>query len=106
MGDDATFEHIYKFVSARPHVPGGGIDANQDILEDGTLYAARFDADGSGTWIELTYGKNGLTADAGFASQAEVVIDARNAADLVGATYMDRSEWVAVHPVTKELFCR
>ena len=108
MGDDdfrSRFEHIYKFVSVRPFVPGGRYEENQDILDHGTLYAARFDADGTGEWIELTQGKNGLTPDAGFSSQAEVVIDARTAADVVGATYMDRPEWVAVHPVTKEAFC-
>ena len=108
MGDDdfrSRFEHIYKFVSARPYVPGGGYERNQDVLDHGTLYAARFDADGTGEWVELTQGKNGLTPGAGFSSQAEVVIDARTAGDVVGATYMDRPEWVAVHPVTKEVFC-
>ena len=108
MGDDdfrSRFEHIFKFVSARPYVPGGGYQENQDVLDHGTLYAGRFDADGTGEWIELTQGKNGLTPEAGFSSQAEVVIDARTAGDIVGATYMDRPEWVAVHPVTKEVFC-
>ena len=108
MGDDdfrSKFEHIFKFVSARPYVKGGGYEANKEILDEGTLYAAKFNADGTGDWIELTYGKNGLTAANGFNSQAEVVIDARTAGDVVGATYMDRPEWIAVHPRTKEVYC-
>jgi uncharacterized protein len=107
MGDDdyrSRFEHIYKFVSAKPYVKDGGYEANQSILDEGTLYAARFHADGSGEWIELTQGKNGLTADSGFPSQAEVVINARTAGDVVGATYMDRPEWIAVHPKTKAVY--
>ena len=107
MGDDdfrSRFEHIFKFVSARPYVQGGGYEENQDVLDEGTLYAARFDADGTGEWIDLTQGRNGLTPEAGFPSQAQVVIDARTAGD-VGGTYMDRPEWVTVHPVTKEVFC-
>ena len=106
MGDDdyrSKFEHIYKFVSRRPHARGGWAE-NRDVLDDGTLYAARFNADGSGEWIELTQGSNGLTAERGFASQAEVVIDARTAGDVVGATYMDRPEWLAVHPRTQEVY--
>jgi len=51
------------------------------------------------------FGNKGLTANDGFASQAEVLIDARTAADKVGATYMDRPEWIAVHPTTKEAYC-
>lgn len=107
MGDDdfrSRFEHIYKFVSARPYVKDGGYEANKHILDEGTLYAARFHEDGSGEWIELTHGKNGLTAENGFNSQAEVVIDARTAADVAGATYMDRPEWIAVHPTTREVY--
>ena len=107
MGDDdyrSRFEHIYKFVSARPWVRDGGYAANQNILDEGTLYAAKFNADGSGAWIELTQGKNGLTAERGFPTQGDIVIDARTAGDVAGATYMDRPEWVAVHPKTKEVY--
>jgi hypothetical protein len=107
MGDDdyrSRFEHIYKFVSAKPWVRDGGYAANQNILDEGTLYAAKFNADGSGEWIELTQGKNGLTAERGFPTQGHVVIDARTAGDVAGATYMDRPEWLAVHPKTKEVY--
>jgi secreted PhoX family phosphatase len=75
------------------------------LLDKGTLYVARFDANGSGEWLELSHGKNGLDAGAGFPSQAEVVINARGAADRVGATKMDRPEWVAVHATTGEAYC-
>lgn len=107
MGDDdyrSKFEHVYKFVSAKPWVKGGGYAENVSILDEGTLYAARFNADGTGEWIDLTHGKNGLTAQNGFGSQAEVVIDARTAGDIVGATYMDRPEWIAVNPRTREVY--
>jgi len=107
MGDDdyrSRFEHVYKFVSRRPWVRDGGYAANKDILDEGTLYAGRFDADGRGEWIELVQGRNGLTAERGFASQAAVVIDARTAADVAGATYMDRPEWIAVHPQSGEVY--
>ncbi|MBA3598330.1 MAG: PhoX family phosphatase [Methylibium sp.] len=107
MGDDdyrSKFEHIYKFVSKQPYRKGGGAAQNATVLDEGTLYAGRFNADGSGEWIELVQGKNGLTAERGFHSQAEVVIDARTAGDVVGATYMDRPEWLAVHPRSKEVY--
>jgi secreted PhoX family phosphatase len=103
MGDDTRFEYIYKFVS-RDAVRPGGLAANRDLLDHGTLYAARFDAGGRGTWLELTHGRNGLDAGRGFADQAEVVVKARLAADAVGATPMDRPEWIAVHPQTGEVF--
>ena len=108
MGDDdfrSKFEHIYKFVSRRPYVPGSGAAANRDLLDDGTLYVARFDAGGAGDWLPLRAGEGVLDAAHGFPSQAEVVIDARTAADLVGGTYMDRPEWIAVHPQSKEVYC-
>jgi len=104
MGEDAQFEYIYKFVS-RDAVRPGGFAANRELLDHGTLYVARFDADGSGRWIELAAGKNGLGADKGFASQGDVVIKLRQASDLLGATKMDRPEWIAIDPKSGEVYC-
>ncbi len=103
MGDDERFEYIYKFVS-RDKVRPGGFAANKTLLDHGTLYVARFDARGYGRWIALVHGQNGLTADKGFVDQGEVLVKTRQAADTVGATKMDRPEWIAVHPHTGEVF--
>ncbi|GAA0790273.1 PhoX family protein [Marinobacterium sediminicola] len=109
LGDDERGEHLYKFVS-RDKYNADNQQANRDLLAEGTLYVARFSANdgeikGQGEWIELSHGKNGLTAENGFADQAEVLIFAREAATQVGATTMDRPEWVAVHPDNKAVFC-
>lgn len=103
MGDDERFEYIYKFVS-RDKVKPGGIKANRDLLDHGALHVARFDAAGHGRWLALTQGENGLTPENGFASQADILIRTRQAADQAGATKMDRPEWIAVHPHTGEVF--
>ena len=50
-------------------------------------------------------GKNGLTADKGFATRADVLIKTRQAADVVGATKMDRPEWTAVNPLDRSVYC-
>ncbi|HSE02650.1 MAG TPA: alkaline phosphatase PhoX, partial [Methylomirabilota bacterium] len=71
MGDDERFEYVYKFVSRDPCTSGGPA-ANATVLERGTLYAARFDPDGTGTWLALAPGQNGLDAAAGFPTQAEI----------------------------------
>ena len=103
-GDDRGFEYIYKFVSSKTW---NKLDraANRDLLDEGTLHVARFNADGSGDWVELVHGKNGLTQANGFDSQASVVMFARAAGDRVGATKMDRPEWIARHPFTADLYC-
>jgi uncharacterized protein len=104
MGDDQRNEYIYKFISEGAYTPESRA-ANMRLLERGTLHAARFNPDGSGEWLPLVQGQHGLDAAAGFPSQAEVLINARAAADIVGATKMDRPEWIAVHPTTKEVYC-
>ena len=104
MGEDAQFEYIYKFVS-RDRVKPGGFAANRDLLDHGTLYVGRFEANGSGRWIELVHGRNGLVADKGFADQGDVVVKSRQASDLLGATKMDRPEWIAIDPKSGEVYC-
>ncbi|MGJ7492317.1 PhoX family protein [Variovorax sp. ZT4R33] len=107
MGDDAAFECIYKFVSrdkVRPGQDAAARAANRTLLDDGTLHVARFDADGRGRWLELVHGRGGLDAARGFAGHDEVLLHARLAADVVGATKMDRPEWIAVHPRTGEVY--
>ena len=108
MGDDEKGEHIYKFVSAKKF-DANNLKANRDLLDEGTLYVARFatvegKAQGEGEWLELTHGKNGLTAEAGFKDQAEVLVHARLAATVVGATTMDRPEWIAAHPTQAQVY--
>ncbi|WP_394671064.1 PhoX family protein [uncultured Acinetobacter sp.] len=110
MGDDSRGEYIYKFVStANWDVKdiNGGYTAGDKYLNSGILYVAKFNNDGTGQWIELSYGKNGLDASNKtypFRHQADVVTFARLAADSVGATKMDRPEWCTVHPENGEVY--
>ncbi len=103
MGDDDDFEYLYRFVTRDPWNPTDRA-ANRDLLDYGTLSVAKFDSDGSMHWLALTAGEGPLTAAAGFASQADVVLNTRAAADLVGATPMDAPEGFVVHPKTGKLY--
>jgi uncharacterized protein len=94
MGDDERFEYIYKFVSSDSWKTLR--EQGKSPLDEGKLYVARFKADGTGQWLELTIDNPVLKA--AFASQAEVLTYARRAGDLLGATPMDRPEWTTVAP--------
>jgi secreted PhoX family phosphatase len=96
LGDDERGEFLYKFVSAKKFAPGRN---NADLLDDGTLYVAKFNDDMSGEWLALTPETTGM------ASQSEICIHTRQAASAVGATTMDRPEWVAAHPERAEIYC-
>ncbi len=110
MGCDSRNEYIYKYVSNASWDPvdaSRGLAAGDKYLDDGKLYVAKFNADGTGNWVELSFGANGITAASTaypFADQADVLINTRLAADVVGATKMDRPEWGAVDPVTGAVY--
>lgn len=104
MGDDQVFEYFYKFVSRDRFVPGDR-DANRDLLDSGTLFVARLGADGRGEWLPLVWSTDGpLSPATGFASQADVVLHCREAADIAGATPLDRPEDVAVDERSRRVY--
>lgn len=112
-GEDSRFEYIYRFVSRdriRPAAPGlSAAQANAELLDHGTLSVARFDADGTGRWLPLRHAadpsQGPLHAAAGFADPGEVLIKARQASDRLGATPMDRPEWLTIDPKTGWVYC-
>lgn len=96
MGDDERGEYLYKFISRDKYVAGG---STEGLLDIGTLYAAKFEADSSGRWLPLTANSTGMR------DPAEICIHTRLAASAVQATTMDRPEWIAAHPHRAEAYC-
>lgn len=119
-GHDARNEYVYKYVSdvawdpADANRPGENYDRltiGNKYLDNGTLYVARFHADGSGEWLPLT--PNAQTQDGrtlaaalGLAENdvAGIIINTCDAADFMGATPMDRPEWAAVDPASGDVY--
>ena len=88
MGDDAEFEHVYKFISARPVIPNNK-KANEDILDYGTLYVAQFKENGSVRWLAIP---------------PEEILCTRSAAKKLGATPMDRPEGISLNPLNGKIY--
>jgi secreted PhoX family phosphatase len=112
MGDDSRGEYFYKFVSAAnwsdaDASPANRITTGDKYLDNGKLYVAKYNADGTGQWLELNIASAAIANFAAyrFADQADVLVNARLAADALGATKMDRPEWAAVHPKNGEIYC-
>ncbi|MFC3442888.1 PhoX family protein [Sphingobium rhizovicinum] len=121
MGHDGTPGCVYKFVCDRAFSSSNRA-ANRDMLDHGTLYVARFNADGTGEWRALTHGQNGLTVGASdpgntsqsatpiapttvdFNNQADVMVNCISAARVAGGTVMDRPEWITVAPDNSAIF--
>jgi secreted PhoX family phosphatase len=113
MGCDSRNEYIYKFVTTKNWDAadiGGGIAAGDKYLNEGKLYAAKFNDTGKGEWLELSFSNASVkdfkdtTTGFTFSNQAEVFVHTRFAADAVGATKMDRPEWGAVNHANGEIY--
>ncbi|WP_318474902.1 PhoX family protein [Photobacterium leiognathi] len=111
-GHDSRFEYLYKFESKALWDPADASPSNRLLtgdkyMDEGTLYVARFNEDSTGTWLPLTLDSitsSGDTLASHFNSLAEIIINTAGAADLVGATPMDRPEWAAVDPYTGSVY--
>ncbi len=96
MGDDERGEYLYKYVSNKSI---NEVKDKSSLLSNGNLYVAKFNDNFTGEWLLLDSQTTGLT------SKAEICIFTRLAASKVGATTMDRPEWIASNPKKNEVCC-
>ena len=88
-GDDKNNEHLFKFV---------GSEAGS--LKEGTLYVADTT---KGKWLALDW-ENQPKLQQRFKNQTEVLIRAREAAKILGATPLNRPEDIEIDPISGNIF--
>ncbi len=88
-GDDKNNEHLYKFISSKP-----------GSLKEGTLYVADTI---NGKWLSLDWETQSVLKEK-FENQTEVLIRAREAAKLLGATSLNRPEDIEIDPISGNIF--
>ncbi|NLS12086.1 PhoX family phosphatase [Vibrio sp. SM6] len=116
-GHDSRFEYLYKFVSEQNWQAEDADTVNRlamgdKYMDSGTLYVALFNDDSSGAWLPLTLESptrtdgalDGGTLADHFSSLDDIILNTAGAADLVGATPMDRPEWCSVDPFTGSVY--
>ena len=118
IGCDSRNEYVYKYVSSAAWNPldarRGGMAAGDKYMDNGTVYAAVFNADGTGRWESLTLANPKVAAGVPvsannpggyqFQDLADICVNTRLAAGAAGATRMDRPEWTAVNPFNGEIY--
>ena len=118
IGCDSRNEYVYKYVTAEKWNPidaqRGGLAVGDKYMDRGTIYAAVFNADGTGVWEPLTLSNPKIAAGVPVSSYnpegyqfqdlADICVNTRLAGTAVGATRMDRPEWTAVNPANGEIY--
>ena len=102
-GDDEAFQFLYRYVSSKKF-DKKSLDNNSSLLDEGVLFVARFEEDGTLQWLPIVHGENGLTPRNGFKDQGEVLIETRKAAEICGATALDRPEDIAIDPSSGNVY--
>ena len=118
IGCDSRNEYVYKYVTTQAwssiDASRGGLSVGDKYLDSGTIYAAVFNADGTGVWEPLTMANPKIVAGLApggrfpegytFADLADICVNTRLAGSAVRATRMDRPEWTAVNPFNGEIY--
>ena len=101
-GDDQRFDYVYDSSPQGASMPA--ILPPTSICSTAAPFCRQIQCRRHRRLVAALHGQGALTEANGFASQADVVIEARTAADLLGATKMDRPEDVEANAKTNKVY--